>query len=148
MAAEPPTAGARSTTSTSAPASLAAVAAHIPAIPAPRTTTSTATSAATQLLGHGRDNRQRVADDPEVGELEERLVAILVDCDHAPRAADADDVLRRAAVCRSISTRPGDTRTRRAKVAAGTPSSSASAIGIVPVAPSVDSTPASTRSNG
>src|SRR5436190_13988046 len=97
MAAEPPTAGARSTTSTSAPASLAAVAAHIPAIPAPRTTTSTATSAATQLLGHGRDDRQRVADDPEVGQLEDRRVAILVDCDHAPRAADADDVLRRAA---------------------------------------------------
>src|SRR5436190_13368582 len=97
MAAEPPTAGARSTTSTSAPASLAAVAAHMPAMPAPRTTTSTATSAATQLLGHGRDDRQRIADDPQIRELEDRRVAVLVDGDHPARAADADDVLRRAA---------------------------------------------------
>src|SRR5689334_17475226 len=46
MAAEPPIVGPRSTTSTRAPSSVAAVAADIPAIPAPRTTTSVATSAA------------------------------------------------------------------------------------------------------
>ena len=53
--------------------------------------------AALQLLDDCGDNGQRIADDAEVGELEDRCIRILVDRDDVAGAAHADDVLRGAA---------------------------------------------------
>src|SRR5439155_4760216 len=68
--------------------------------PPPRTAADSLQAASSPSLLHElgqlRDDLVQVADDSEVGELEDRCVRVLVDRDDRPRALHADLVLDRA----------------------------------------------------